>query len=198
MDSPEISPRAAEIATCARSLLAVRGYNGFSYADISAAVHISKASIHHHFPSKAELVRTVLQRHREQGRKGLAALEEQVTDPLVRLRAYTGYWEGCIRDGSSPFCIFAMLGSELAAIPDEVAIEVRGHFSDLVAWLTTTLKDGAEKGVFQLRTTPHAEAEALMATVHGGMLAARVHGDPEAFATIVHQGVGQLMPDRRL
>lgn len=197
MDSSAISPKAAEIATCARSLLAVRGYNGFSYADISEEVHISKASIHFHFPSKAELVQTVLQRHREQGREGLAALKKQVPDPLARLQAYTGYWAGCIRDGSSPFCIFAMLGSELAAIPDEVAVEVRGHFSELAAWLTATLKEGASKGIFRLRTTPQAEAMALMATIHGGMLAARVHGDPESFATIVQQAVGQLVPDRR-
>src|SRR5687767_9466094 len=105
--SADLSPKAAEIAICAQALLATRGYNGFSYADISEAVHISKASIHHHFPSKAELVQTVLRRYREQGREGLAALQKSVADPLDRLRAYTGYWETCIRDGSSPFCICA-------------------------------------------------------------------------------------------
>jgi len=36
-----------------------------------------------------------------------------------------------------------------------------------------------------------------MATVHGGMLAARVHGDPEAFATVVQQDVKQLLAPER-
>ena len=193
MDTPDLSPKAAEIALCAQSLLATRGYNGFSYADISEAVLISKASIHHHFPSKAELVQTVLRRYRAQGRAGLAALEKQVADPLARLHAYTGYWEACIRDGSSAFCICAMLGSELSAVPELVADEVRGHFLDLTAWLTSLLEQGAARGIFKLRAAPESEAMALMATVHGGMLAARVYGDAEVFATIVQQGVRQLL-----
>lgn len=193
MESTELSPKAAEIAVCAQSLLATRGYNGFSYADISEAVHISKASIHFHFPSKAELVQTVLRRYRERGREALAALEKQIPDPLARLHAYTEYWEACIRDGTAPFCICAMLGSEMPAIPAPVADEVRGHFSDLATWLASILEQGAANGTFRLRTDAAAEAMALMATVHGGMLAARVYGDPEAFATVVRQGVGQLM-----
>jgi len=193
MEFIDLSPKATEIAACAQSLLATRGYNGFSYADISEAVHISKASIHFHFPSKAELVQTVLRRYREQGREGLVALEKQVTDPLARLHAYTGYWEACIREGTSPFCICAMLGSELSAIPDAVADEVRGHFLDLATWLTALLAQGAAQGIFRLRANPQAEAMALMATVHGGMLAARVYGDPDVFATIVQQGVSQLL-----
>lgn len=193
MESTDLSPKAAEIAACAQSLLATRGYNGFSYADISEAVHISKASIHFHFPSKAELVQTVLRRYRERGREALVALEMQITDPLARLQAYTEYWEACIRDGTAPFCICAMLGSEMPAIPAPVADEVRGHFSDLATWLTSILEQGAAKGIFSLRSDPAAEALALMATVHGGMLAARVYGDPEAFATVVQQGVKQLL-----
>jgi TetR/AcrR family transcriptional repressor of nem operon len=196
MDAPKLSPKAAEIALCAQALLATRGYNGFSYADISEAVHISKASIHHHFPSKEALVQNVLQRYRAQGREGLAALEKQVTDPLARLRAYTGYWEACIRDNSSAFCICAMLGSELSAVPEAVADEVRGHFLDLAAWLTALLEHGAAKKIFKLRSAPESEAMALMATVHGAMLAARVHGDAEVFATIVDQGVNRLLAPR--
>jgi TetR/AcrR family transcriptional repressor of nem operon len=193
METPELSPKAAEIAACAQSLLATRGYNGFSYADISEAVHISKASIHFHFPSKAELVQTVLKRYREQGREGLAALDKQIKDPLLRLHAYTGYWETCIRDATSPFCICAMLGSELSAIPDQVVDEVRRYFLDLAAWIAAVLEQGAAKGSFRLHTAPESEAMALMATVHGGMLAARVYGDPNVFATIVQQGVRQLL-----
>ncbi|MFT3803671.1 MAG: TetR/AcrR family transcriptional regulator [Burkholderiaceae bacterium] len=181
----ELSPRAAEIVACARSLLAAGGYNGFSYADISESVRISKASIHHHFPSKAELVQTVLVRYREEARAGMAALEQQLPDPLSQLQAYTGYWQTCIRDGSSPFCICAMLAAELPAIPGHVADEVQRHFSDLAAWLASVLAKGASQRVFFLQASPEAEAMAFMATVHGAMLSARAYGDAEVFAAIV-------------
>jgi len=169
----------------ARSLLAAGGYNGFSYADISESVQISKASIHHHFPSKAELVRTVLVLYREEARVGIAALEQQIPDPLAQLEAYTGYWARCIRDGTSSFCICAMLAAELPAIPREVADEVRGHFQDLGAWLASVLAKGAAQGLFFLRTSPEEEAMTFMATVHGAMLSARAYGDPGVFETVV-------------
>jgi TetR/AcrR family transcriptional repressor of nem operon len=181
----ELSPKAAEIVACARSLLAAGGYNGFSYADISAAVNISKPSIHHHFASKAELVRVVLVRYREEIRAGVAALEQQTSDPVAQLQAYTAYWTACIRDGSLPFCVCAMLAAELPAIPAEVADEVRGHFSDLSAWLTVVLTRGAAQKAFFLQATPEEEAKTFMATVHGAMLSARAFGDPEAFPGIV-------------
>jgi TetR/AcrR family transcriptional repressor of nem operon len=181
----ELSPKAAEIVACARSLLAAGGYNGFSYADISAAVNISKPSVHHHFASKAELVRVVLVRYREEIRAGVAALEQQTSDPVAQLQAYTAYWTACIRDGSLPFCVCAMLAAELPAIPAEVADEVRGHFSDLSAWLASVLTRGAAQKAFFLQATPEKEAKTFMATVHGAMLSARAFGDPEAFPGIV-------------
>ena len=181
----ELSPRAAEIAACARSLLAVGGYNGFSYADIAAAVHISKASIHHHFPSKAELVRVVLVQHRANGQASLKALARHLPDPVAQLHAYTGYWAACIRDDNSPFCICAMLAAELPSIPPRVADEVRGHFFDLAAWLTAVLAKGASEGGFVLTERAEAEAMAFMAAVHGAMLSARACGNAEVFADVV-------------
>ena len=181
----ELSPKAAEIVACARLLLAAGGYSGFSYADISAAVNISKPSIHHHFATKAELVHVVLVRYREETRAGVAALEQQTPDPVAQLHMYTAYWTVCIRDGSLPFCVFAMLAAELPAIPREVADEVRGHFSELSAWLASVLTRGASQKVFFLQATPEEEAKTLMATVHGAMLLARALGDPEVFPGIV-------------
>ena len=181
----ELSPKANEIVMRARSLLAAGGYNSFSYADISESVHISKASVHHHFPSKAELVQTVIVLYRREAQAGLATLEKQIPDPVAQLHAYTGYWAACIRDGSSPFCICAMLAAELPAIPGSVAHEVRGHFLDLASWLASVLARGASQGVLFLQTSPEAEAMAFVATVHGAMLSARAYGDPEVFTTIV-------------
>lgn len=188
----ELSPKAAEILACTRLLLASGGYNSFSYADISDAVHITKASIHHHFPSKADLVRTLIERYRQEARAGMAALEQQVPEPLEQLNAYTNYWTACIREGTASFCICAMLAAELPAIPSDVATEVRGHFRDLAAWLASVLSRGASQNVFVLETTPEAEAMAIMASVHGAMLSARAYGDPDVFAAIVRPVIKRL------
>ena len=188
----ELSPTAAQIVASARSLLATRGYNGFSYADIAEAVGISKPSIHHHFPSKAALVRRVVADYRAEALDGMAGLREQVADPLARLQAWTRFWQSCIRDGTLPFCICAMLATEMPAIPDEVGAVVRGHFDDLSGWLAGLLADGARSGQFRLHGAPPTEALAFMAAIHGAMISARAYQDPALFAAISDSLVARL------
>ncbi|WP_313690830.1 TetR/AcrR family transcriptional regulator, partial [Achromobacter mucicolens] len=159
--SLELSPRAAEIVEQAKQLLAAGGYHGFSYADISERVRIGKPSIHHHFPSKADLVLTVVVQHRSQSREGLAALDQRVLDPLGRLTAYTEYWAQCIREGTMPLCICAMLAAELPMIPTTIADEVRAYFGELAAWIAAVPESGAAKGQFQLRDNVQADAQAF-------------------------------------
>jgi TetR/AcrR family transcriptional repressor of nem operon len=180
----ELSPKAAEIAACARSLIALRGYNGFSYADIAEAVGITKASIHHHFPSKAELVRSVVAAYRAEAVAGLSALTAQLPDAALRLQAWTRFWQDCLRERTLPFCICAMLATEMPTIPDEVGAEVRGHFDDLTHWLAATLADGARAGQFRLHAAPAAEALGFMAAIHGAMVSARAYGDAAVFTSI--------------
>ncbi|KNE26438.1 TetR/AcrR family transcriptional regulator [Achromobacter spanius] len=190
--SLELSPRALEIVEQTRLLLAAGGYHGFSYADVSERVHIGKPSIHHHFPTKADLVLTVVSHHRAQARHGLAALDQHVPDPRARLTAYADYWATCIREGTMPMCICAMLAAEMPMIPQPIADEVRAYFGELTAWIKAVLESGVSQGQFQLRDSAEADAQAFMSTLHGAMLTARALGDPKVFATISSAAIKQL------
>ena len=182
MNNP--SSTADEILACARTLITAGGYNGFSYADIAEVVGIRKASIHHHFPSKVDLVCALVFRYREDARAGFTALERIAADPQDQLLRYVSYWQQCIADASDPICVCALLASELPALPPPVAVEVRLHFETLSAWLASAFERGSAQGAFQLANAPRTEAELFMATVHGAMLSARALGDPKLFATI--------------
>ena len=78
---PQYSPKAQEIIQRANELLASGGYNGFSYADIAELVDVRKASIHHHFPAKEDLVKATVAQHRQAMRRGLQSLQESIPDP---------------------------------------------------------------------------------------------------------------------
>lgn len=188
----KISSTADDILACARKLIVSGGYNGFSYADIAKVVGIRKPSIHHHFPSKAELVKTLVERYRIEAETGLETLSRAVPGPLDQLRAYIAYWKACIADASAPFCVCALLANELPVLPDEVALEVRAYFRLLSGWLTSVLERGMAQGVIVLVHTPRTEAEAFMATVHGAMLSARAYGDSDIFGTIMEPQLERL------
>ncbi|MBB5056670.1 TetR/AcrR family transcriptional repressor of nem operon [Granulicella aggregans] len=183
---------ADRILQTAKSLISDRGYSAFSYADISEAVHISKASIHHHFPTKAILVVSVLKAHRDGLVQATQSLTQQVKDPLSRLEAYVNHWEGCIRNNNEPFCIAALLAAELPSLPEEVRHEVQQHFLELSGWIRSTLEEGVSKKKLKLQGTPEDEAQTFMALVHGAMLSARALGSCEVFQAVTNTALQRI------
>ena len=183
-----------EILASARVLIMNGGYNGFSYADIAETVGIRKASIHHHFPSKVDLVRTLVKRYREDAEAGFNGLEQRVSDPLELLKVYAGHWAQCIEDASRPFCVCALLASELPALPKDVASEVQGFFRFLSKWIVSVMERGSRDGSLKLSSAPKIEGEAFLAKIHGAMLSARVYGSPEVFAMVLNAEIERLSP----
>jgi TetR/AcrR family transcriptional repressor of nem operon len=177
----------------ARYLIQTRGYNGFSYADVAEQVQVRKASIHHHFPAKADLARAVVEESRAGIVEQIALLAGDDFDPVQKLGFYTGYWEQCIADATAPFCVAGMLAAELPSLPPELADCVRAHFRDLSRWLETILTKGAQQGVFRLQGAASTEAEAFMSLIYGAMLTARAFGDPSKFADVARGGLRRIV-----
>lgn len=189
----KLNTTSEEIINCARSLIISGGYNGFSYADISKVVGVRNATIHHHFPSKSNLVRALIVNYRWEVQLGIAELERNIPEPVGQLRAYLQYWESCIVDTSAPFCVCALLATQLPILPEEVAFEVRAHFRTLSDWVACILQRGVEKGSIRLNDSVQDEAEGFMATVHGAMLSARAYGDVKIFSIITQPLLKRLL-----
>ncbi|CAB3765503.1 TetR family transcriptional regulator [Burkholderia sp. MSh2] len=187
---------AGRILEAGRQLIMRRGYSGFSYADIADAIDIRKASIHHHFPTKADLAVAVLQQSQAGFDADMALLDASGADALVQMRAYIGYWERCIADDSAPFCVAGMLGAELPALPDEVARAVRAHFDALAAWLVRVLDAGIKDGIVRPGVSVQTEAATFVSLVYGAMLAARAYGNAALFRDVTGGAVERIAAPR--
>ncbi|OSQ39732.1 TetR/AcrR family transcriptional regulator [Thalassospira mesophila] len=187
------SPKALEIIDQARLLIANGGYNGFSYADIAKTLGVTNASIHYHFPAKADLVKAVVIQYRTYSHHQLALARAEDDDPVRLLRLFVGFWEHCLREGPWPFCICVMLACELPLIPDAVADEVQGHFDDLSGWLTEVMAQGQARGLLELRAGPKVEARILMTLVHGSMISARAARDPALYGAVAWPALQRLL-----
>jgi TetR/AcrR family transcriptional repressor of nem operon len=188
---------AERILDAANALLIDRGYSAFSYADIADTVKIRKASIHHHFPTKAGLVVAVLRRHRDRISAGMKTLDDQIENPLVRIRNYFKYWEECIDGRTLSFCIGALLGAEMPSLPQEVQAEVRLHFSTLTEWFERTLKAGSKARAIHLQGTVATEAQMLIAMLHGAMLSARATNNCDVFRSLSQAEMSRISPTKR-
>jgi TetR/AcrR family transcriptional regulator, transcriptional repressor for nem operon len=189
---------ATRIIEAGRQLIMRRGYSGFSYADVADAIDIRKASIHHHFPTKTDLAIAVLRQSQEMFDADIAALQADGADGLAQLRAYIHHWERCIADDSAPFCVAGMLGTELPALPDEVAREVRAHFEHLTAWLEPVLESAAKSNLVKLGSSVQTEAATLVSLIYGAMLAARAYGNAALFKDVTDGAIERLVkPGKR-
>ena len=188
---------AERILDTANTLLIDRGYSAFSYADIANTVKIRKASIHHHFPTKAGLVVAVLRRHRARISVGMKTLDDQVNNPLVRIKNYFKHWEGCIEGGTLSFCVGALLGAEMPSLPEEVQAEVRLHFSMLTEWFERTLKAGSKAHAIHLQGTAATEAQMLIAVLHGAMLSARATNNCDLFRALSQKEMNRITPAKQ-
>src|ERR1700683_5254922 len=87
---------ATAILDVAEKLAQTRGYNGFSYADIAAQLGVTKASLHYHFPSKAELGRALIERYRVLFGAALDAIDQQTKEPHEKLKQYVGLYNSVL------------------------------------------------------------------------------------------------------
>jgi TetR/AcrR family transcriptional repressor of nem operon len=183
---------AGRILDIAERLVQMRGYNGFSYADISSELRIRNASIHYHFPSKTDLGRRLVARYRENFMAALAALETQTTDARRRLRTYVGFWSQVLRDRDR-MCLCGMMAADIATLPKAVRAEIKQFFEENEAWLVRVLSAGRKAKTLRLAGSPEVEARLLTMGLEGAMLVARSYGEPRRFeeiATRLLQGLG--------
>jgi len=188
---------ADRIIAAGQQLIMRRGYSGFSYADVAEAINIRKASIHHHFPTKTDLVIAVLDAWKDAFDADAASLQTSGTNAVAQLGAYFGHWERCIADDTAPFCVAGMLGAELPSLPEEVAKEVKSFFDNLTSWLEQVLDSGVKNGLLKLDSPVHTEASTLVSLVYGVMLAARAYGNVALFTDVTTAAMERLVKPRK-
>lgn len=178
-DTRRNSGTAQRILDIAERLMQVRGYNGFSYADIAGTMGLTKASLHYHFPSKAELGRRLMERYTENFLAALANIDETSATAREKLQRYVSIYSDVL--ANNRMCLCGMLAAEYATLPKSVKSEVTRFFDANETWLTIVLEHGRRTEGLRL-VNPSSEAARLMiATLEGAMMLARSYGDAARF-----------------
>jgi TetR/AcrR family transcriptional repressor of nem operon len=170
---------ATEILDTAERLVQVRGFNAFSYADIAAALGITKASLHYHFPSKAELGRALIERYSVRFGTALAEIDAAGGDANAKLAAYAEIYADVLRDRR--MCLCGMLAADYDTLPDPMRAAVVSFFDRNEAWLVAVLAQGEREGSLQLQGSEREAAQAIVSGLEGAMLIARPYEDVSRF-----------------
>jgi TetR/AcrR family transcriptional repressor of nem operon len=183
------------ILDVAEKLAQTRGYNGFSYADIAAELGVTKASLHYHFPSKAELGRALIARYQAVFAAALAAIDQQAAKPPEKLHQYVGLYDAVMRNDR--MCLCGMLAAEYVTLPAPMQEGLKRFFDMNECWLATVLQHGRRSGSFLFKESANERARVLLAALEGAMLVARSYGDSRRFQAAAEHVLEDLRAGRK-
>jgi TetR/AcrR family transcriptional regulator, transcriptional repressor for nem operon len=189
-----LTPAATAILDVAEKLAQTKGYNGFSYADIAVQLGVTKASLHYHFPSKAELGAALIERYKVVFGGALDAIDARAAEPSKKLRLYVGLYDSVMRDDR--MCLCGMLAAEYATLPKPMQGGLKSFFEANEQWLRGILKDGARSGDFRFKESASERARVLLGALEGAMLVARSYGDPHRFKAAAECLLADLRAER--
>ena len=181
---------AQRILDVAERLVQTQGFNGFSYADISAQLKITKASLHYHFATKAALGSALITRYSTEFRRALEAIDESANDARAKLSRYADLYAQVLQQNR--MCLCGMLAADYTTLPAPMRTGVKEFFDLNETWLAKAFEEGRKAKVLHFRGTPLDSARLLLASLEGAMLVARSYAEPGRFASAAQRLLADL------
>ncbi len=191
--TPAEPPTALRILDIASRLVQTRGFNGFSYAHIAAELGVTKASLHYHYPSKADLGKRLIERYEQDFAAALERIEAETDDAFLRLQRYARIYAGVL--GNEKMCLCGMLAAEHGTLPAPMRRTLQHYFDLNEAWLAKVLDGGRRRGQLRFDGPPREVAELLVGALEGAMMMARSYGDPRRFAAASDRLLADMRAD---
>ena len=115
--------RKDQILEVAAELLQSRSFSAFSYKDITDRLGIAKPTIHHHFPTKAELGVALMEKYLNDTQATLHAIDLATDDPWKKLDRFFDWMATLVRSGNK-ICPTGILQAEYNVIPEAMQKQI--------------------------------------------------------------------------
>ncbi|MFA6218507.1 MAG: TetR/AcrR family transcriptional regulator [Erythrobacter sp.] len=149
-----------------------RGYAGFSYADLARDAGIRKASIHHHFPTKADLAQALIERFAAMLADALAGIEAAAPTGGKALEGAIDLYREALGKGDT-MCLCAAMSADAALLEARTIDTLDAANMAVVGWLARVLARGRDDGTIAAVGNPASAAPAVLAQLQGAQLLAR-------------------------
>ena len=161
-----------EILDAAQHLMETRGCNGFSMRDLGEAVGLRAASLHYHFPAKADLLTAVVRRVRERLNARFAEIEAETDALVARMERVAALISPPPGDGPR-LCVLTVMAADRLTLPAAPNDEARQLAANLLGWLTRFASRAKADGELPSGAEPESVAAFLLAAVQGALLLER-------------------------
>lgn len=160
-----------EILDAAQLLLQTRGCNGFSLRDLGNDVGLRTASLHHHFPAKADLIAAIVHRYRDRLNARMAAIEAETDSLTARLALVAAHFFPPA--GADGLCVLGVMAVDALTLPTGPVEETRQLASNLLGWFARFASRARTEGELPSGTDPEVFAGALLGAIQGAKILSR-------------------------
>jgi TetR/AcrR family transcriptional repressor of nem operon len=161
-----------QIIDHAITLMMLRGYNGFSYRDLSELVGVKTSSIHYYFPSKDDLVLEAVHAYTQEVQGAMQTIDAALSAE-GKLARFAKMFGRTLGDGDQ-ICLCGMLAADIETLPEPVRLAVQAFFKANETWLAKVFAEGARDGTLSASAKPEQAARAFFAALQGAGLASRL------------------------
>jgi TetR/AcrR family transcriptional repressor of nem operon len=172
------------ILDIAEELILTRGYNGFSYQDISETIGIRKASIHYHYPLKEDLIERYLRKQIILFKMWCKQVRNESSADKLSL---FGKMYLTLSKQGRKICPIGMLTAEFQVLPLKIQERVQELLQTEIGWLERTIKNGMQEGVFSKSINVHRTALIIITTLSGMLKMLRIHKDPDEMEGVIKE-----------
>ena len=182
-----------QLLDAAQELIQRRGVNAMSFQDLSDAVGIRKASVHHHFSSKAEMVSALMQRYLTVFAGVVRGILESRVNGKSKLRRYCNVFVETLKAGEQDKgCLCGMLMAEMLSLDKDAMDLIHQFLKDNLDCVESIITEGIQDGSLSRQSSIKGAAQLVLATMEGGLLVARCGGGPKQLADIAGRLVACL------
>ena len=164
-----------EILDLAENLLLDRGFNGFSYADISSVLGIKNAAVHYYFPSKSDLGIAIIQRAKERFASWTRGERMAGRSAAEKLEAFFRLYLRFLEAGQQ-VCLGGALETDFKTLPAEMQVETQKFASAFLVWMEGVLEEGREKRIFSFPGEAKDQAILILSSLQGALQMTRAAG----------------------
>lgn len=172
-------------------LIRTRGYNAFSYQDISSELGIKNAAVHYYFPSKENLGTSIVKNNIQRFEEMIQNMQNRGFDEWHQLETFMKIYSKSNRE--EKLCIVGSLGPNIESLNEPTRIELKKMTEIIVLWLITVLTSGREKKIFAFKGEVREKALLILSSLIAGLQLARIL-DKSDFKSIYQAILEDLKP----
>ncbi len=154
------------------SLIRTKGYNAFSYQDISTELGIKNAAIHYYFPTKANLGTSIIKTNIQRFEEMVDNMHSREFDETQQLDTFIKIYIKSHRE--QKVCLVGSLSPDYETLNETTKTELNKMVDLILRWLAETLTAGKQKGLFAFSDSPENKAVLIFSSLVASLQLSRV------------------------